>query len=134
MEQVEENVNSADLSGPHTLTEREVQLISRVREKYLEYGFIGCTGCRYCMPCPEAVDISGIFELFNEYYTKRRGIDGRGDSEVQQKIKERYLELITPEKGAKRCAKCRECEEKCPQQLPIHQLIARAARVFERDR
>ena len=128
MEQVKENVKSVDRSGPHVLTEKEMQLISAVREKYFEYGFIGCTGCRYCMPCPEGVDIAEIFELFNEYYTKR------GSSEEQQEIKERYLELITPEKGAKRCAECGECEEKCPQQLPIRQLIARAARVFERDR
>lgn len=128
MEQVKENLESASRSGPLTLTERDMQLISRVRDKYLEYGFIGCTGCRYCMPCPEGVDIPEIFALFNEYYTKR------GDAESQQKIKDKYLELIPSEKGAKNCVKCGECEEKCPQQLPIRQLIARASRVFERDR
>jgi predicted aldo/keto reductase-like oxidoreductase len=128
MEQVKENIESADRSSPDKFTEREILLVSKVREKYLEYGFIGCTGCKYCMPCTEGVDIAEIFSLFNDYYTKR------GDSEAQKEIKDKYLELIPIEKGAKRCAKCGECKEKCPQQLPIPQLIAKAARLFERDR
>ncbi len=128
MEQVIENVRSASRSGPGTLTEKELSLISMVREKYLEYGFIGCTGCRYCMPCPEGVDIAEIFAIYNEYYAKR------GDSEALKKVKEKYLTVISPEKGAKRCAKCGDCEDKCPQQLPIRHLIASAARRFERDR
>ena len=27
----------------------------------------GCTGCRYCMPCPFGIDIPGNFKLWNEY-------------------------------------------------------------------
>ncbi|MFQ6094934.1 MAG: aldo/keto reductase [Candidatus Bathyarchaeia archaeon] len=128
MEQVIENVESADRSGPGTLTAEELELISRVKEKYLEYGFIGCTDCGYCMPCPEGVNIPKIFEFYNEY-SKRRG-----DREAQQEVVKRYGEVIPPENGAKVCAKCGQCEEKCSQQLPIRNLLARAARIFERNR
>ena len=128
MEQVIENVESANRSGPNTLTEKELELIEKVRRKYLEYGFIGCTGCRYCMPCPQGVAIPEIFAFYNRYYTKR------GDQDAPKQIINEYLKTVKPENGAKKCVKCGECEEKCPQQLPVRNLIARAARIFERDR
>jgi len=128
MEQVVENIKSADRSGPNILTEKELELISRVREKYRQYGFIGCTGCRYCMPCPQGVSIPEIFALYNEYSRRRR------EGDAQREIIKKYQETIPPEKGAKICVKCGECEEKCPQQLPIRNLLARAARIFERNR
>ena len=124
MEQVIENVESAGRSGPGTLTHRELELIDQVRRKYKGLGFIGCTGCRYCMPCPEGVAIPEIFGLFNEYYMKDR------DDEVKTK----YWEHITPESQAKRCARCGRCEELCPQQLPIRDLLSSAARIFESER
>lgn len=128
MEQVVENVEAAGRSGPNTLSRKELELVSRVRQKYLEYGFIGCTGCRYCMPCPQGVDIAEIFALYNEYSKKR------GDPKAQQEVVNKYGEMVAPEKGAKKCAKCRECEEKCPQHLPVPTLMARAAGIFESSR
>lgn len=128
MEQVIENVESASRSGPGTLMEDELKLISRVSEKYREFGFIGCTGCGYCIPCPEGVAIPDIFSFFNEHSTKR------GDRDAQREVVKRYGEAIPSESGAKKCAKCGQCEEQCPQQLPIRNLIRRATWVFERDR
>jgi len=125
MNQVVENVEYASRSDPSTLTEKDLKLISRVRKKYLEYGFVGCTGCRYCMPCPNGVDIPEVLAIYNEYYRKR------GDTKAQQEVVNKYSEMIPPEKSAKQCAKCGECEEKCPQQLPIRSMIARAVRRFE---
>jgi len=124
MEQVMENVKTAGQSGPNTLTREELDLVERVKRKYMEMGFIGCTGCRYCMPCPQGVDIPMIFGFYNEYYTKNR------DDEV----KNRYWEHITPESQAKRCARCRKCEQLCPQQLPISDLLSGAAQIFESER
>jgi len=122
IDHVIENVKSADRSGPGTLTEAELKLIDRVREKYLEYGFIGCTACGYCMPCPEGLDIPSIFALYNEYYIKGRD---RG-------VLSRYGENVPPEIQAGRCAKCGRCEELCPQQLPIRDLQDKAARLLRR--
>lgn len=127
MEQVVENIKSADRSGSNTLTKKELELVSRVRERYLEYGFIGCTGCKYCVPCPQGVEIPEIFSLYNQYYIQSK--KGRGNEVI-----EKYGEKVPLESGAKRCAKCGECDEKCPQQLPVRELIAQAARLFERNR
>ena len=86
------------------------------------------TGCEYCLPCPEGVVIPEIFNFFNEHSTKR------GDQDAQQEVVKRYAEAIPPENGAKRCAKCGQCEEKCPQKLPVRKLVQQAGWVFERDR
>ncbi|UCC59932.1 MAG: 4Fe-4S dicluster domain-containing protein, partial [Dehalococcoidia bacterium] len=69
--------------------------------------------------------IPDILALYNEYYTKR------DDANIQQEIKNKYRTSITPERGAGMCIQCGECEDKCPQQLPIRNLLSRAARSFE---
>ncbi len=57
MEHVEENLSSASWSGIGKLAEEELDLIDRVRDAYKELGAIPCTACRYCVPCPNGVDI-----------------------------------------------------------------------------
>ena len=127
MSQVKENIESADRSGPNTLTEKEIGLLSKVREKYLEFGYVGCTGCRYCLPCQEGVSIPEILALYNEHHMKR------GDLETQKEIINRYFETVAEENRADKCVSCGECEEKCPQQLPIRNLVSRAARTFRKE-
>lgn len=127
MSQVMENIQSAEQSSPNTLTEKETKLISEVRERYLEYGYVGCTGCRYCVPCHEGVYIPEILALYNEHHMKR------GDTETQKRIMYKYYETIGEENRADKCVSCGECEEKCPQQLPIKNLVSRAARTFRKE-
>jgi hypothetical protein len=117
---VEENLIYADRSGPGTLTDDELTLYEEVRQAYNRLGFVGCTACQYCMPCPEGVDIPTILGLYNEYY-----ISG-GD----EKVKDRYWEEIKLENHASNCIACGECEEKCPQELPIRKLMKEAVRLF----
>jgi predicted aldo/keto reductase-like oxidoreductase len=124
MAQVVENLESASTSGVETLSEAELQLISQVRAKYREYGVIGCTSCQYCVPCPNGVDIPTIFALYNEYFMEHRG----------QSVVDRYQGRVLPENGAKNCVKCGQCEEQCPQHLPIRTLLGRAAFLFESSR
>ena len=124
-QQVVENLQSADRSGPGTLSEKELKIVSRVRKQYLDYGLVGCTECRYCQPCPQGVAIPEILALYNEYYRKR------GDETAESQVVKRRKETVPPEKWATACTKCGECEEKCPQQLPIRNLLEKAVRSFE---
>ncbi len=121
IQQVIENVESAGRSGSNILGREELRLLECVRQKYNELGFVGCTGCRYCVPCPEGVAIPENFELYNEYYMR-----GHDDS-----VKTKYREEIAPEHRADRCAECGQCEEICPQQLPIRRLLRSTARLFK---
>lgn len=120
MYQVEENLAYADRSGPNVMEQWELELISRVREAYGKLGFVGCTACRYCMPCPQGVEIPDILGLYNEYY-----MSGQSDE-----VKKKYSEKIKPEGRADRCVACGRCEEQCPQHLPIRRFMAEIPRVF----
>ena len=124
-QQVVENLQSADRSGPGTLSAKELEIVSRVRKQYLDYGLVGCTECRYCQPCPQGVAIPEILALYNEYYRKR------GDETAVSQVVNRRKETVPPEKWATACIKCGECEGKCPQQLPIRNLLEKAVRSFE---
>ena len=122
MQQVTENIESAERSSPNSLTPKELEIIAQVKQKYDELGMIGCTGCQYCMPCPQGVTIPKIFQLYNEYYMK--GHDAT--------VTDKYWEQIPPENQADKCAKCGKCEELCPQQLPIRRLLNNAASSFKK--
>jgi len=120
---VEENVEYAGSSGPNTLAPEELALYDRVKEAYNNLGFVGCTACNYCMPCPQGVAIPDILGLYNEYY-----LSGQSDE-----VKERYWERITPETHSENCVACAQCEEQCPQQLPIRKFMAEATRMFKQS-
>jgi hypothetical protein len=123
MQQVKENVEAADHSEPNSLTRQELHLVERVSQKYRELGFVGCTGCRYCLPCPQGVNIPEIISLYNEFFMKDRN----------DEVKSKYWEHITPESEAKRCARCKQCEKLCPQQLPVSEIMSRAAFLFAKE-
>jgi predicted aldo/keto reductase-like oxidoreductase len=121
MQQVQENVKTAEKSEPNMLSKKELQLLNQVAQKYREHGFIDCSGCRYCQPCPEGVDIPAIFALFNKYYAEN----------MSEEVKAEYLQKISKECRAARCKSCARCEELCPQHLPTRKLLSNAAYLFE---
>ena len=61
-------LQDADKAYPNSLTEAELQLVKKVEKKYRELMKVGCTGCRYCMPCPGGVNIPFCFEAYNNLY------------------------------------------------------------------
>lgn len=118
MEQVVENISIADRSGPNILSLKDLEIISKVKENYLQYGFIGCTQCRYCTPCPQGVSIPEILAFYNEFLRSPGGEDKR------REIMEKYHSAVPAENRANACVKCGTCEEKCPQNLPIRRFLS----------
>jgi uncharacterized protein len=114
MQQVVENVGYAENSQPHNLTADDLALIARVREAYLSQG-VACTSCRYCMPCPNGVEIPRVFGLYNEAMIYGDATRGRRD-----------YGRLKAEQHADNCTKCEQCVEKCPQQLAIPDLLEKA--------
>ena len=84
---------------------------------------VGCTGCRYCMPCPRGVDIPGTFAAYNRLAT-----DGYWKALTE------YFMITGVRKdytGPANCIGCGKCEQHCPQHLPIRQELQNAKKAME---
>ena len=115
MQHVIENLDSADRSGAGLLTDDELILIDNVREEYRRLAPVPCTNCKYCMPCPNGVEIAAILEYYNE-------------SIIYDNPKaSRFLYgSLSEDEQADNCVECFECEEKCPQGIPISEYLKKA--------
>jgi predicted aldo/keto reductase-like oxidoreductase len=111
MEHVVENVTIADRSRPGILTAADLELIDQVREAYLNLGPVPCTNCGYCMPCPNNVEIPGIFQLYNEAMIY--------DAPRMARFRYRGSVGLKEEQRADQCVECLQCVEVCPQAIPI---------------
>jgi uncharacterized protein len=115
LEQVRENLASASRSRPHGLSEAERALYPEAKAAYEGQKPIPCTQCKYCVPCPNGVDVPRNFQLYNEakVYGHLAG-------------SQRSYRLFFPAaQHADRCLACGECEAKCPQEIPIVEWLAR---------
>ena len=65
LQQVKENIMSADNSEPNSLTKEEFLFIDKLSNYYNKKIKVPCTNCKYCMPCPEGVNIPENFNLMN---------------------------------------------------------------------
>ena len=108
-EQIEENLRIFDTVDTGIMSPEELKLIDDVREAYISRTKIGCTGCRYCMPCPNGVNIPGIFSAWNN--VSLYNVDPSTDWNVRN-IREH-------DNGADKCIACGACEAACPQHLDI---------------
>ncbi len=119
LEQVEQNVASAGRATVGGLTPEELALVDRVRDLYRELCPIPCTQCAYCMPCPNEVDIPRNLEIYNQ-----------GQMYEKPDLARQSYRMVSEEQRASACIKCGECEEKCPQSIPISEWMERVHEVL----
>ena len=108
-EQIDDNLRIFDTVEPGIMSPEELQLMDSVREAYISRTRIGCTGCRYCMPCPNGVNIPGIFSAWNNW--SLYGTNPKDDWG--------FRGVLNNNAGADRCIGCGACEVACPQHLNI---------------
>ncbi len=118
MMQVIENVACAESSAENALSGEERKLIDQVREIYQASAPVACTGCQYCMPCPNGVAIPRIFELYNEAVMYNDYQSPRFFYQISAGMK--------PAQRADQCTLCGECEALCPQDIPIQECLKKA--------
>lgn len=116
MDQVKENIQLASHDYVGTLGAKDLALYRKAKDFYRSKTRVNCTQCGYCMPCPQGIPISFIMELFNDACM----YDAVADSQRAYKI------FILPEHRADQCTRCGECEEKCPQKIPIAESLEEA--------
>ena len=109
MEQVQDNLHT--FRGFKPLSEREKAVIEEIVTILKSRVQNGCTGCRYCMPCPAGVNIPGCFSAWNTYhmYQNYNVVSWKWEHELGDKAQ------------AKNCIECGKCETQCPQKLAIRQ-------------
>jgi predicted aldo/keto reductase-like oxidoreductase len=124
---IAENIAAAEIGLPGALTPGELALVRRAGETYRRLMKVGCTGCEYCRPCPSGVHIPGCFEVLNRY-----GLYGNlEEARFLYAVRTSGI-LSTGEPGfASQCVGCGECLDKCPQSIPIPEILETVARTFE---
>lgn len=120
VEQVKENIKSADKAAVSSLLNQELQLINRVADYYKKLTPIPCTGCGYCLPCPNSVDIVNNFKIYNEAH-------------LHNTFKEKVVEYSKWNEKARaaNCISCGKCENVCPQKLKISKFLKDVTEYFE---
>ena len=121
LEMIEENIRIASDAEPGAFTEKEFALVDSVRNIIREKEKVGCTGCRYCMPCPGGVDIPGTFHYYNLMY-----IEGKKTG-----VRFEYARNVGLQKDAgfaSKCIGCGKCEQHCPQHIRIREMLKKADR------
>lgn len=116
LEQVVENVEIASRSKANSLTKAEKEIIEEAKKILKENIKVNCTECKYCMPCPQGVNIPKNFSIYNDYYLF-------GDKDSYFKIDE--------EARAANCIGCGICENHCPQNIDIINEMDNIRTLFE---
>lgn len=123
VEMVQDNIETASTSFVGDLKEAEEAMLKKVADAINAKMKVGCTGCRYCMPCPKGVDIPGTFSCYNHYYTEGKG---HGQREYMM-----TTALRRNQTGADNCIECGKCELHCPQHIKVREELKNARRKLE---
>ena len=122
LEMVEQNAQTA--SNVAELTAKEIEGINLAMEQNKKLADLYCTGCNYCMPCPQDINIPLNFQLMN--YHKVYGLTEHAKNSYQQIGKVDWMKG----KQASECIDCGICEEKCPQKLSIREQLKETAKTL----
>ena len=119
MEQVKDNLDT--FCNYKELTKEEEKTIEQVVSILENRVQNGCTGCRYCMPCPAQVDIPGNFSAWNTYHIYQN----------YDIVKWKWEQDLGDKKQAKNCVKCGKCEAECPQKISIRKDLEKLQRELD---
>ena len=121
-EMVKENCRTASEAEAGAFTKEDFEVLARVNELIRAKEKVGCTGCRYCMPCPKGVDIPGAFQSYNAMYIESKS---QGRFQYAQTVGMRKQSAF-----ATQCIGCGKCEKRCPQEIPIREKLKEADRAL----
>lgn len=123
MEELKQNINSAEHGYPNSLTPEDRDLIREVKSVYNQRKQYNCTQCGYCIPCPEGVDIpANLLQLNNAYMFQDN-----------DNAKMNYYMSVKEENRAFKCTGCGECEKICPQMVPIQEALKNVCKKFDQN-
>ena len=111
-EQLEKNLIT--FAEDKKLNEVEMSALLDIAEKMLSVGTVPCTACHYCVShCPQGLNIPDLLALYNEHAFTGGGF-----------IAPMALGALPEDKRPQACLQCRSCEQVCPQQIKISEVLA----------
>ena len=119
-EQLQQNIATVSAADLNVLSDEERELIDKVSDEYNRLIKYSCTGCEYCLPCPQKLKIPDLIDTLNEW-----NIYGQNPA-----TKMEYIEWVPEGRHASDCISCKACEKKCPQGLPIAQIMKETSEIF----
>jgi predicted aldo/keto reductase-like oxidoreductase len=122
--QLDENLLTAETAFPGSLTAGELESYRRVVEIFSASYKVPCTGCNYCMPCPQHVNIPGCFAAYNTSFAL-------GWIQGMQQYATSATLTSDQTSGPGLCVKCGKCESHCPQHIPIIKSLAAVRKRME---
>ena len=123
VDMVEKNVAVASLEEP--MSEAQWKAIGESMENLKKFSELYCTGCNYCQPCPQGIEIPKIFLAYTYHNVY-------GMKELAKKTWENYVNNEKkPGCTSADCVDCGLCEEKCPQHLKIRELLKKVEPILE---
>ena len=115
IEHLKENLRIFEHSKQGCMSEEDQKLIAGIKKAFDSKKSIGCTGCRYCMPCPSGVDIPEVFKLYNKHQLSK-----------PNPIDKQLYQFLSSGSKADQCVSCGICVQHCPQELEIPELLKQA--------
>ena len=117
MEQLKDNLRIFSAAESGVMSIKDQEFIHEIQRAFEANHSIGCTGCKYCLPCPKGVGIPDIFKTYNSHMLTK-------PSTIDQYV---YKNVIVPSgAGADHCVSCGICQKHCPQTLNIPELLKTA--------
>ena len=123
-EQIDENAALAERALPGSLAPAQHEVIARVVEEFERTNRVPCTGCNYCMPCPQGINIPGCFSAYNASYA-HGWFTGLSQYFTASAIRTSEPKLVS------NCVRCGACARHCPQHIDIPVRLEEVARRFQ---
>lgn len=123
VEQMKDNLSYMKNFQP--LNEEEQKIIRQAQRIMGHSSTIPCTACHYCSEgCPKQIPIPEIFSAMNKQL---------GNGQIEEAAAD-YQRAVAGKGGAADCIHCRQCENACPQHLPVTKYLEQCEKMLNTQR
>lgn len=132
MEHLQDNIRTYSPLVP--LADDDKDFLEETAELIIAYPTIPCNDCKYCMPCPYAIDIPAVLLHYNKCVNEGNVSQSKGDAnykEARRAFLVGYDRSVPKLRQADHCTGCNQCNEHCPQGIDIPKEMQRIDKFVE---